>query len=213
MNNVAIVSGGMDSVVMLYANKSDIGHVLNFYYGSKHNAKERPFARHHAQQLQKDYVEIDLSFVENLFKSDLLQSGGDIPEGHYADPTMKRTVVPFRNGIMLSIAAGFAESVGAKKVYYGAHGGDHAIYPDCRPEFFTAINQASVLGTYAQVEIAAPFMRMNKRAIGELGQTLNLDWTQTWTCYKGGDKHCGVCGACVERKEALQGFDSTSYIQ
>jgi 7-cyano-7-deazaguanine synthase len=151
-----------------------------------------------------------------LFKSDLLRSGGDIPEGHYAEESMKKTVVPFRNGIMLSIAAGFAESIGADAVTIAAHSGDHAIYPDCREPFMRAMGEAMEQGTYAGIKLLRPFIDMDKAAIARRGAELGVDFAETWSCYKGGEIHCGVCGTCVERREAflLAGLqDPTVYEQ
>jgi len=211
MNNVAIISGGMDSVTMLHQFKADIKHVLHFNYGSKHNDREREFARYNADKLEKTFTIVELPFINELFKSDLLKSGNDIPEGHYEDISMQRTVVPFRNGIMLSIAIGFCESQGGKKIYIANHAGDHAIYPDCRPRFIHNMNWAAYEGTYLNVEIDAPYITYSKREIANFGNKYGVDFTKTWTCYKGREKHCGKCGACTERREALQGFDPTEY--
>lgn len=116
---------------------------------------------------------------------------------------MKQTVVPFRNGIFLAIAAGYAESLGASGLVIAAHAGDHAIYPDCREEFMKAMAGAIGLGTYAGVEILRPFIHQTKAAIARRGHELGVDWVRTWSCYKGGDVHCGTCGTCVERREAF----------
>jgi 7-cyano-7-deazaguanine synthase len=133
----------------------------------------------------------------------LLKGGGAIPKGHYEQATMRETVVPFRNGIMLAVAAGFAESRGAEAVVIAAHIGDHAIYPDCREEFLRAMADAVHLGTYANVEILRPFISMTKAEIVRRGHALNIDFTHTWSCYVGGEVHCGECGTCVERREAF----------
>ena len=140
-------------------------------------------------------------------------SGADkIPEGSYDDDNMKSTVVPFRNGIMLSIAVGIAESEGLKKVFIANHGGDHAIYPDCREEFIEAINAASQAGTYEHVRILAPYTNITKTDIALRGKQLGIDYSETWSCYKGGEVHCGKCGTCVERKQALReaGLEDTT---
>jgi 7-cyano-7-deazaguanine synthase len=158
---------------------------------------------------------IPLSFVGDLFKSDLLQSGGEIPKGHYEEQSMKKTVVPFRNGIMLSIAAGFAESLEARGLVIAAHSGDHAIYPDCREDFMKAMGDAIRLGTYAEVELLRPFIALTKADIAARGTELGVDYSRTWSCYVGGDTHCGECGTCVERREAflLAGVpDPTHYL-
>lgn len=211
MSGLAIVSGGMDSVTLLYQYKEQIDHVVNFSYGSKHNEKERDALLYHLGKLNKPATFLDLAFIGDFFKSALLKDGEDIPEGHYEDPSMKKTVVPFRNGIMLSIAVGLAESHGMKEVFYGAHAGDHAIYPDCRPDFAMAMRQAAQMGTYKSVNIETPYLLLSKRDIGVIGHEIGVPYEHTWTCYKGQEKHCGKCGACVERKEALEGFDPTEY--
>ena len=177
---------------------------VSFDYGSKHNASEIAMARWHCQQFGLRHDVVALPFVNELFASDLLQSGGDIPEGHYADENMKRTVVPFRNGIMLAIACGIAESREAEALVIAAHAGDHAIYPDCREPFMQAIAASMREGTYAQIELLRPFIAMDKAGIAKLGHDLGIDFARTWSCYKGGSTHCGVCGTCVERREAFQ---------
>lgn len=210
-DSLIIVSGGMDSITLLHNYKEKIALAISFDYGSKHNAKEIPFAKQNCEMLGIEHLTIPLSFVNDYFKSDLLKNGGVIPEGHYADENMKSTVVPFRNGIMLSIAAGIAESRNLKNVLIGNHFGDHAIYPDCRQSFIEPMNEAIKNGTYINVEIFAPYTKIDKRAIALIGQQLGIDYSKTWTCYKGEDAHCGVCGSCTERKEALKGFDDTKY--
>ena len=212
-DSVIIVSGGMDSITLLYDYLDRIGLAITFDYGSKHNAKEIPYAKFHCEKLHIKHITIPLLFINDYFKSDLLQSGGDIPEGHYESENMKSTVVPFRNGIMLSIAAGIAESNGFDKILLGNHSGDHAIYPDCREEFITAMSDAIKAGTYANIEIFAPYTNITKMDIAHIGHKLGIDYSKSWTCYKGDEIHCGVCGSCVERKEALTGFDTTMYQQ
>jgi 7-cyano-7-deazaguanine synthase len=208
----------MDSVSALYdANAThQVVGALSFDYGSKHNHKEIPFAALHCKQLGVAHRAIKLEFVGELFKSDLLASGGAIPDGHYEELTMKQTVVPFRNGIMLSIAGGFAESIEAEALVIAAHAGDHAIYPDCREDFMKAMGDAIRLGTYAQIEILRPFIRHTKAQIAQRGHELGVDFSKTWSCYKGATIHCGTCGTCVERREAfiLAGLsDPTIYAQ
>lgn len=202
-DSVIIVSGGMDSITLLYDRKDEIALGISFDYGSKHNAKEIPFARMHCERLGIPHIVIPLEFMTKYFRSSLLQGGEDIPEGHYADENMKSTVVPFRNGIMLSIATGIAESNGLTRVLMANHGGDHTIYPDCRPEFVEAMSNASEAGTYTKTRIEGPYTDITKSDIARRGKTLGIDYTETWSCYKGGDIHCGKCGTCVERKEAL----------
>lgn len=210
-NSLIILSGGMDSTTILYKYWESIHSAISFNYGSKHNQKEIGFARYHCAKMGVQHDVIDLEFFNEFFSSDLLQSGGQIPEGHYEDESMKQTVVPFRNGIMLSIAAGIAESRGLNSIYIGNHAGDHAIYPDCRPDFISAMNDATKYGTYNCVEILSPFLNLNKRNIALIGFGLGINYSDTWTCYKGEEVHCGKCGSCTERKEALEGFDNTIY--
>lgn len=211
-DSIIIVSGGMDSVTLLYDFKDRIALGISFDYGSNHNAKEIPFARWHCEQLGIEHITIDLAFMPQYFKSSLLEGADAIPEGHYADENMKSTVVPFRNGIMLSIAAGIAESRGLKYVMMANHGGDHTIYPDCRPEFVEAMSEATKAGTFPGIEILAPYTNITKADIARKGKELGIDYSKTWSCYKGEDVHCGKCGTCVERKEALRdaGIEDTT---
>ena len=213
-DSVIIVSGGMDSITLLYDKKDEIALGISFDYDSNHNAKEIPFAEMHCKRLGIKHITINLDFMHQYFKSSLLQGAEAIPEGHYADENMKSTVVPFRNGIMLSIAIGIAESNHLKKVLIANHGGDHTIYPDCRPQFIEAIDAAANAGTFVHVRVEAPYTNITKGDIARIGKQLGLDYTETWSCYKGGEKHCGKCGTCIERKEALQEagiHDATEY--
>ena len=194
----------MDSITLLHERKDTIALAVSFDYGSNHNAREIPFARLHCQRLGIRHVVIPLAFMQQYFKSSLLEGADAIPDGHYTDSNMKSTVVPFRNGIMLSIAVGIAESNSLKRVLIANHGGDHAIYPDCRPEFITAIDAAAKAGTYVDVAIEAPYTNISKTDIARRGKSLAIDYSETWSCYKGGQVHCGTCGTCVERKEALR---------
>ena len=203
-DSLIIVSGGMDSITLLHERKDTIALAVSFDYGSNHNAREIPFARLHCQRLGIRHVVIPLAFMQQYFKSSLLDGADAIPDGHYADSNMKSTVVPFRNGIMLSIAVGIAESNSLRRVLIANHGGDHAIYPDCRPEFITAIDAAAKAGTYVDVAIEAPYTNISKTDIARRGKSLAIDYSETWSCYKGGQVHCGTCGTCVERKEALR---------
>lgn len=193
----------MDSITLLYDFKDRIALGVSFSYGSNHNAKEIPFAEYHCKLLGIPHIVIDLAFMPKYFRSSLLEGGDAIPEGHYADDNMKSTVVPFRNGIMLSIAAGIAESHNLKYVMMANHGGDHAIYPDCRPTFVEAMSKATQEGTYPGIQILAPYTDITKADIALKGKALGIDYTKTWSCYKGGEHHCGKCGTCVERREAL----------
>ena len=218
MKVCVLLSGGMDSVTVLHEalRTDEVVACLTFDYGSKHNICEIPFARLHARRHGIPHHTVALDFMERLFKSDLLRSGGAIPDGHYAEASMQRTVVPFRNGILLAVAAGFAESVGAGGVVIAAHAGDHAIYPDCREPFLRAMGEAMGEGTYAHIQLLRPFIGMDKAQIASRGAELGVDFSETWSCYKGGSIHCGVCGTCVERREAfvLAGLaDPTVYEQ
>lgn len=213
-DSVLIVSGGMDSITMLYEYSDRIAIGLSFDYGSNHNAREIPFARLHCERLGIRHVVIGLDFMHRYFKSSLLEGADAIPEGHYASDNMKSTVVPFRNGIMLAIAAGIAESNGLRHVMMANHGGDHAIYPDCRPEFVSAFGAAVRAGTYEGITVEAPYTDITKADIARRGRALGIDYSETWSCYKGGERHCGRCGTCVERREALAGAgieDTTEY--
>lgn len=202
-NSVIIVSGGMDSITLLYDYKDRIALAVSFDYGSNHNAKEIPFAKLHCERLGIKHITIKLDFMTKYFASSLLEGADAIPEGHYADENMKSTVVPFRNGIMLSIAVGIAESNGLQHVMMANHGGDHAIYPDCRPEFVNSFSDAANAGTYNNVTLLAPYTNITKADIARKGKALGINYTETWSCYKGEEVHCGKCGTCVERKEAL----------
>lgn len=214
-DSLIIVSGGMDSITLLYDRKDSIALALSFDYGSNHNSREIPYAQLHCQRLGIRHIVIPIDFMHQYFTSSLLEGAEAIPDGHYADENMKSTVVPFRNGIMLSVAIGIAESNGLKKVLIANHGGDHAIYPDCRPDFISAINKAAMSGTYLNVEVDAPYTNISKTDIARRGLALGIDYSETWSCYKGGAVHCGTCGTCVERKEALHDAgidDKTEYI-
>ena len=202
-DSVLIVSGGMDSITMLYEYKERIALGISFDYGSNHNAREIPFAAMHCERLGIKHIVINLGFMHQYFKSSLREGAEAIPEGNYDEENMKSTVVPFRNGIMLSIAAGVAESNGLKYVMMANHGGDHTIYPDCRPEFVSAMSEATRLGTYPGIEVLAPYPDITKSDIARHGKALGIDYAETWSCYKGGEHHCGKCGTCRERIEAL----------
>ncbi|MDE7409859.1 MAG: 7-cyano-7-deazaguanine synthase QueC [Muribaculaceae bacterium] len=203
-DSVIVLSGGMDSTTLLHDRKDQIALAVTFDYGSKHNAREIECARKNCDMLGIEHIVIPLEFMGRYFKSSLLIGGEEIPEGHYADENMKSTVVPFRNGIMLSIAAGLAESRGLKKVMLANHGGDHAIYPDCRPGFVDAMSEAIKQGTYDGIVIDAPYTNITKSDIARIGKRIGVDYSLTYSCYKGGEKHCGKCGTCVERMEALR---------
>lgn len=216
MKVIVLLSGGMDSVTALHdaMGSHEVLAALSFDYGAKHHSRELPMAAWHCLRLGIPHKIVPLAFVAGEFASDLLTGGGLIPDGHYEEETMKSTVVPFRNGIMLSIAAGFAESHGGGGVVIAAHSGDHAIYPDCRETFMEPMARAIREGTYACIELLRPFIAMDKAGIVKRGAELGVDFNRTWSCYKGLDVHCGTCGTCVERREAflLAGIsDPTSY--
>ena len=213
-DSIIVVSGGMDSVTLLYDKKDEIAFGLSFDYGSNHNHNELPLAAMHCERLGIPHVVIPLGFMHQYFKSSLLESGESIPDGSYDEENMKSTVVPFRNGVMLAVAAGIAESNGLTKVLIANHGGDHTIYPDCRPEFIAAMDAAVEAGTFARVRVVAPYTNISKADIARRGRALGIDYAETWSCYKGGHVHCGTCGTCVERKEALREAgieDNTTY--
>lgn len=213
-DSVIIVSGGMDSITMLHEFKDQIALGVSFNYGSNHNNREIPFAEMHCKRLGIPHITIDLAFMPQYFKSSLLEGAEAIPEGNYDEENMKSTVVPFRNGIMLSIAIGIAESNHLKHVLMANHGGDHTIYPDCRPNFVEAISEAAKAGTFEDVTVEAPYTNITKSDIARRGKQLGIDYSETWSCYKGGERHCGQCGTCRERQEALREagiVDTTDY--
>lgn len=208
MKSIIVLSGGMDSVTAMFYAKKIMNHevikTISFDYGSKHNDQEYKFAKIQSDLFGVENIRIDLKEVSKHLVSDLLKTGGEIPEGHYADPSMKKTVVPFRNGIMLSIAAGVAESCDADSIVLGNHFGDHAIYPDCRSDFSVPMFEAIKNGTYKNIKLFTPFELLGKHEIAAIGSRLGVDYSLTYSCYNGREKHCGKCGTCFERKEAFQ---------
>lgn len=209
-----VLSGGMDSVTMLYEYASTIDLAVNFVYGSNHNERELEMARYHCQKLGIELVEIALPFIGELFNSSLLEGAETVPDADYDFDNMKSTVVPFRNGIMLAAAAGLAESRGLSAVMIANHSGDHAIYPDCRDGFIKAMSKAIAEGTYEHIELRAPYTLLSKSQILEHGKLYGVDYGMTYSCYKGGEIHCGTCGTCRERKQAFAEAglaDPTSY--
>lgn len=203
-DGLIVLSGGMDSVTLLYEYQDSLALAVSFDYGSKHNARELPFARLHCERLGIEHLTISLSFIGQYFRSALLEGGGAIPKGSYDEENMAATVVPFRNGIMLSIAAGLAESRGLTKVYLANHFGDHAIYPDCRASFIRPMHEAILQGTSNAVEVTAPYTDISKGDIARHGKLLGINYAETWSCYEGGDLQCGSCATCIERREAMQ---------
>jgi 7-cyano-7-deazaguanine synthase len=208
MKAVAIVSGGMDSVTLAYLLKSegyDL-HLLAFNYGQRHK-KELAFAEQCAADLGARFTLVDLSSVTQLMAGSALTDDILVPEGHYAAPSMAVTVVPNRNAIMLAIAYAAAVSEQADIVATGVHAGDHFVYPDCRPNFIASFDQMEKEATegYAKqgLKLYAPFVNIGKHDIAKLGHNLLVPFGKTWSCYKGEELHCGVCGTCVERKESF----------
>lgn len=209
---VTILSGGMDSATLAFAVRSidpefnyEKQHFVSFNYGQRH-VKELDCARAIAKFLDSQHTVIDLSQVGPHLKGSALTDGVEMPEGYYAEENMRLTVVPNRNAIMLSIAWGIAEGEKADAVFYGAHAGDHDIYPDCRPEFVEALSGAFRSGTFGDkpVGIYAPFLNIDKAEILRRGLSMGVPYELTWTCYKGDSVACGVCGSCQER---LWAFD------
>ncbi|MFL0806777.1 MAG: 7-cyano-7-deazaguanine synthase QueC [Oceanobacter sp.] len=202
---VVIYSGGMDSFTILNKARQQGYELypLTFNYGQKHD-KEVSYAQRVCAELQLPHKVIDITAINQLLQSSSLTSTDKhIPEGHYEDSNMMSTVVPNRNMILLSLAIGYAVDIQASKVFYGAHSGDHAIYPDCRPEFVHAMNAVAQVANYDAVEIVTPYLNTDKIGILKDGLAMQLDYSKTWTCYNGRDKACGKCGSCVERLEAF----------
>ena len=201
---VVIFSGGMDSftVLNMAVKQGYEVYALSFNYGQRHK-KELDYAALACANLQVQHKIIDISAINELIGGSSLTSDIAVAEGHYEQENMLTTVVPNRNMILLSMAVGYAVSLGADKVFYGAHSGDHAIYPDCRPEFVNKMNDVCAIANYEAVEIVTPFLHESKIAILKAGLNMGLDYKQTWTCYNGREKACGKCGACQERLEAF----------
>ncbi len=209
MKAVVVLSGGMDSTTALYQAKADgyECYAISFNYGQRHK-KELNFAQEVCSNLGISHEIVDLSNISSLISNSALTGDIAVPEGHYAADNMKLTVVPNRNMIMYAIAVGYAVNIKAKAMYVGVHAGDHFIYPDCRPQFIEALDVASIIGNEGFAEkgfrIIAPFLHVPKDEIVRIGTKLQVPYNLTWSCYKGGDKHCGKCGTCVERKEAFE---------
>jgi len=197
-----IYSGGLDSTSALYIHRSEIGLAVSFNYGSRHNEREIEMAKHNCKKLGIKHIVVDMQTAFTNIASALL-GDGDIPHGHYEDESMKATVVPFRNGIMLSIATGIAESHNLSSVMLGSHKGDNAVYPDCKPDFNYYMSLAMQSGTYNRIILEAPFEDLTKKELAQLGIQCGMDPAFTYSCYEGGEEQCGKCSTCIERLWAL----------
>lgn len=207
---VVIYSGGMDSFTLLHLarSKGHNVHALSFNYGQRH-VRELDSARQVCTALAIPHQVIDITAMNAVMAGSSLTGAHAVPEGPYEEETMKSTLVPNRNMILLSLATGYAVTISAQAVWFGAHGGDHAIYPDCRPEFIEKMDAVCRVANYEPVAIEAPFMRADKTEILAAGLELGLDYSQTWTCYNGREQACGQCSSCIERLEAFAAHDLT----
>lgn len=202
-NSLIALSGGVDSTTLLYEYREEIACAVGFDYGSKHNARELAAAKAICRELEIPYLIIPLAFIGEYFRSDLLLSGGEMQLGDYSEENMSSTVVPFRNGIMLSVLAGLAESRDLQQVLIANHFGDHAIYPDCRESFVKPMGEAITAGTSNGVKLVAPYTKLTKAEIVARGTRLGVPYGKTYSCYQGGERHCGRCGTCRERHDAF----------
>ncbi len=202
-NSLIALSGGVDSTTLLYEYREEIACAVGFDYGSKHNARELAAAKAICRELEIPYLIIPLAFIEEYFRSDLLLSGGEMQLGDYSEENISSTVVPFRNGIMLSVLAGLAESRDLQQVLIANHFGDHAIYPDCRESFVKPMGEAITAGTSNGVKLVAPYTTLTKAEIVARGTRLGVPYGKTYSCYQGGERHCGRCGTCRERHDAF----------
>ena len=211
---VVVYSGGMDSFTVLH-NAIKQGYqplALSFNYGQRHS-KELDYAANVCKSLNITHKVVDITAINQLLAGSALTDDIDVPEGHYEEPSMQQTVVPNRNMILLSLAVGYAVSNGCTKVFYGAHSGDHAIYPDCRPEFVEKMNAVCEIANYEAVSIETPYLKVSKTDILTDGLQMGLDYAQTWTCYNGRERACGKCGACQERLEAFRDNGATDPLE
>ena len=202
-NSLIALSGGVDSTTLLYEYREEVACAVGFDYGSKHNARELAAAEAICHELEIPYLIIPLAFIGEYFRSDLLLSGGEMQLGDYSEENMSSTVVPFRNGIMLSVLAGLAESRDLQQVLIANHFGDHAIYPDCRESFVKPMGEAITAGTSNGVKLVAPYTKLTKAEIVARGTRLGVPYGKTYSCYQGGERHCGRCGTCWERHDAF----------
>lgn len=203
-DKIVILSGGMDSVTLLHDYAEEVRLAITFDYGSNHAKNEIKWAKYHCELLGIPHKVIPMNFIKDDFKSSLLEGAEAIPTEEYDTENLKSTVVPFRNGIMIAIAAGYAETLGVSTVMLANHAGDHAIYPDCTPQFIDAMNDAILAGTFNNVRLYAPYTTLTKSDIVAIGIKLGIDYDTTWSCYKGGDEPCGECATCREREQALR---------
>jgi len=204
---IVLASGGMDSTTLLYEVAGELGvdevHALGINYGQRHN-RELAAAANIAEQLNVQYDVVDLTSLARFLRGSALSDPGvDVPLGHYAEDTMRQTIVPNRNAIMLNVAVGVAIGEGAENVYTAVHAGDHPVYPDCRPEFIDAMNELVPIATESDVLVVAPYVFISKADIASIGWNLGVPFERTWSCYEGGAVHCGRCGTCTERIEAF----------
>ncbi|MGO7961543.1 7-cyano-7-deazaguanine synthase QueC [Rhizobium leguminosarum] len=206
MKTIVVCSGGLDSVTLAHkvAAEQQLIGLVSFDYGQRHR-KELDFAARCASRLAVPHHIIDIASIGGHLSGSALTDNVEVPDGHYAEQTMKATVVPNRNAIMLAIAFGLAAAQKADAVAVAVHGGDHFIYPDCRPGFIEAFQhmQNEALDGYASVKLLAPYVDVSKAAIVVDGEKHGTPFSETWSCYKGGELHCGRCGTCVERREAF----------
>lgn len=204
---VVLLSGGMDSTTLLYLAIKKFGKqnvkALSVYYGQRH-AVETGHALAICEKLGILLNNANLGNFGYIITNNALTGQQEVPEGHYQEETMKATVVPNRNMILLAIATAYAIDNGCDYVAYACHSGDHAIYPDCRPEFVKYMRKAMGLCHFTPVKLYVPFLNKDKTYIAKMGMKLKVPFEMTWSCYKGQDKHCGKCGTCVERKEAFK---------
>jgi len=205
MKTIVVLSGGLDSTTLLYKVLAEGKEVkaISFDYGQRHK-RELDMAKQTCEKLGIEHKVIDLGFFKELASNSALTGDIEVPEGHYEDETMKLTVVPNRNMVMASIAIGWAVNLEFDEVAMGVHAGDHAIYPDCRPEFIDLIRQTAAIANYRPIGIYAPYISSDKGDIVADGVKLGVDYSLTQTCYKGGDKPCGACGSCQERAYAFE---------
>lgn len=214
-NVLLSLSGGLDSTVLLASLLRDGYNVqlATFVYASKHNVYERIAAHNVATHYKLQTYVVNALSLFQWSKSALLINEQPIPEGHYEEESMKATVVPGRNLIFASVLASIAESQNISNIAFAAHSGDHHIYPDCRPDFFTNLFNTIHLSTDGKVKVLAPFLYKNKTEIVKIGEAAGVPFNLTRTCYKEQLVACGKCGSCVERLEAFKNAALTDPIE